>query len=81
MPGQEMIKLLPGRARIAVYVAFGLVGILLGAMVVGYGAAEHAVPEWLTVALAVYAFLGGQFGWLASNNVTDDRSQNGEEEK
>ena len=29
MPGQEMIKLLPGRARIAVYVAFGLVGILL----------------------------------------------------
>lgn len=61
---------LPPRARFWVYVAYGIVGVLIGAIQVGVAAAEQDQPMWLTVALAVYAFLGGPLGATASGNVT-----------
>lgn len=54
------------------YAAFAGLGVLLGAVQVGYGAAEAGQPEWLTVALAVYAFVGGAFGLTANANVVDE---------
>lgn len=51
------------------YAVFGLVGVALGATLVGFGAAGVAVPVALKVALAVYGFLGGAFGATAGANV------------
>ncbi len=56
-------------ARRRVYIAFWLVGLGLGGTQVGYAAAESGQPTWLTVALAVYAFLGAGVGYTAQANV------------
>lgn len=56
-------------ARKAVYLVFWLVGLVLGALTAGYGAADAAAPEHLDVALAVYAFLGAAVGYTAQSNV------------
>ncbi len=53
------------------YAGFASLGVLLGAVQVGFAAAEAAQPVWLTVALAVYAFLGGAIGATANANVTE----------
>lgn len=58
----------PAQRRIA-YVVFALLGVAVGAIQVGYGAAETSQPTWLTVALAVYAFLGGALGMTAASNT------------
>ena len=46
------------RVRESVYTIFAVLGVALGATQVGFSAAEQGQPVWLTVALAVYAFLG-----------------------
>lgn len=58
--------------RRRVYIAFWLVGLGLGGTQVGYAAAESGQPTWLTVALAVYAFLGAGVGYTAQANVPND---------
>ena len=57
-------------ARRRTYQAFWIVGLLLGATQVGYAAADAGQPTWLTVALAVFAFLGVGIGYTAARNVT-----------
>lgn len=59
-------------ARRRVYATFWLVGLGLGGTQVWYAAAESGQPTWLTVALAVYAFLGAGVGYTAQANVPDD---------
>lgn len=59
-------------ARRRVYTGFWLVGLVLGGTQVGYAAAESGQPTWLTVALAVYAFLGAGVGYTAQANVPND---------
>jgi hypothetical protein len=51
----------PGARRPACVLSF-VVGLTLGATQVGYAAAAAAQPAWLTVALAVYAFLAATLG-------------------
>ena len=69
---------IPASARRAVYATTALVGVLLGAVQVAYGAAEAGQPTWLTVALAVFAFLSGAVGFTARahtgkpGGLTDD---------
>ena len=58
--------ILPAKARKYVYAVYALVGVALGAIQVGYGVTE---PQWLTVSLAVYAFLGAALGLTAASNV------------
>jgi len=58
----------PQARRIAYYVAF-LVGIGLGALQVGFQAAEMGFPTWLKVALSVYAFLAAGLGLTAAQNM------------
>ncbi len=58
--------------RARVYAAFWALGLGLGGTQVGYAAAESGQPTWLTVALAVYAFLGAGVGYTAQANVPDD---------
>lgn len=61
--------ILPAKHRKIAYAAYAVIGVILGAIQVGYGAAEAGQPVALTVALAVYAFLGGAIGITAGANT------------
>lgn len=61
--------IIPAAHRKIAYAVFALIGVVLGAVQVGYGAAEAGQPTWLTVALAVYAFVGGAVGLTARSNT------------
>lgn len=63
---------LPAKVRGPIYTAFGVVGVGLGATQVGYASAEHSQPTWLTVALSVFAFVGGAIGYTAASNTPVD---------
>lgn len=63
---QEMI---PSTWRKAIYVGYAIMGVLIGAIQVGFAAAELGQPVWLTVTLAVYAFVGGAVGLTASTHT------------
>lgn len=60
---------LPAKARAVLYYVTFIVGLVLGATQVGYAAAEFDQPTWLTVALAVFAFLGSGLGLTAASNT------------
>ena len=68
-----LTDLVPVTHRKRVYALFGLVGLLLGATFVGFLAANdmklEAIPQWLTVAVAVYLFLTPFFSKLATDNA------------
>lgn len=64
------LLLLPAKARQTVYVVYGITVIAVGATQVGCAAIPNgAQPVWLTVALAVVAFLGVPVSALAATNV------------
>lgn len=57
--------------RKPVYAVFAALGLALGAFQVGFASAEAGQPTWLTVAMAVYAFLAGAgFAVSQANTVT-----------
>lgn len=56
--------------RQKLYVTYGVVGLGLGATQVGYAAADAGQPTALTVALAVFAFIGTGLGFTAASNPT-----------
>jgi hypothetical protein len=58
-----LTDILPAQYRKALYVAYALAGLILGAYQV------VAEPAWLTDALAVYAFVGTALGLTAGANV------------
>jgi hypothetical protein len=65
-----LTDILPPAARKTVYFVYALIGFVFGAIQVGYGAAPHsAIPAWLKIALAVYAFVGTAIGATAASNV------------
>lgn len=64
---------IPAKVRGPIYALYALLGIAVGATQVGYSAADLSQPTWLTVALAVYAFLGTAIGYTAAANTTDVR--------
>ena len=64
-----MLKDYPEIRKIG-YVISTVLGILLGAVQVGFSAAAAGQPVWLTVALAVYAFLAAALGVTATTNIT-----------
>lgn len=55
--------------RRKLYAVYGVIGFLLGSGVVGIAAAEQSQPTWLIVALAVYTYTGGAFGFGARSKV------------
>jgi protein-S-isoprenylcysteine O-methyltransferase Ste14 len=60
---------MPARWRKSIYAAYAIVGVLIGAIQVGFAAADIGQPGWLTVALAVYAFVGGAIGLTAKSHT------------
>ena len=61
-----LIEIIPPKGRKYLYALYALVGLVLGCIQVAYGVTE---PEWVTVALAVYGFVGTAFGSVAAANV------------
>ena len=70
-----LTDILPAGYRKVAYAVVALIGLILGAIQVAYGAASAGQPTWLTVALAVYAFVGGALGLTARANVQPDAAQ------
>ena len=64
-----MNPLIPPAYRLRAYQVFALVGVVLGAVQVGFAAADTGQPVALTVALAVYAFVGGALGLTAEHHT------------
>lgn len=64
-----LADILPPATRKKLYAVYALIGVVLGAIQVGYGAASAGQPTWLGVALAVYSFLGAPLGLTAYANV------------
>lgn len=60
---------LPARSRAYVYAAYALAGVIIGSLQVAYAAAEAGQPTWLTVALAVFAYVGGAIGYTAASHT------------
>ena len=54
-----------------IYLALALGGVTIGALTAGYSAAGTD-PAWLNVITAVYAFLVGPTGLLATLNVSSE---------
>lgn len=57
------------KTRLSIYAAFSVIGLGVGGAQVGYASIEAAQPDWLTVALAVYAFVGGAIGFTAATHT------------
>lgn len=57
--------------RAVVYRLYAVVGLLLGATQVGFSSADVGQPTALTVALAVFAFIGTGLGFTASANTSN----------
>lgn len=71
MTPQETTPPLVGpRTRQTVYGGYALGSVVLGAIQVGYSAGQYEQPVWLTIATAVWVFLGGSQGLLALLNTT-----------
>lgn len=64
----------PG-VRLAVYTAFWVLGVVLGAAQIAYATLHAINPTWLTVGLAMYPFLGGAIGYTAAANVPDQEKK------
>lgn len=58
------------KVRKAIYSTYVIAGVIIGATQVGFASIEGAgQPTWLTVTLAVYAFLSVPLGSLALSNT------------
>lgn len=73
-PKDALDKLLPSKARVPFYAVFVLIGLALSATSVGFASVDVALPSWLVIALAVYTFLGTQFGIVALANVPESNA-------
>lgn len=71
--------IIPAAWRKPIYAAYALAGAIIGAVQVGYLSAEAGQPLWLTVALAVYGFIGTAIGFTASANTPGGGKFTGDE--
>lgn len=62
----------PAKVRAKIYWVYALLGVALGATQVGFATANAGQPVWLTVSLAVFAFLGTALGLTAASNTNLD---------
>lgn len=64
---------LPPNVRAAIYSGYALLGVILGAVQVGFQTSENGFPVWLKVTLSVYAFVGTAVGLTAVSNTPTGR--------
>lgn len=68
-----MHDILTPEVRKPIYAIYAVLGLILGATQVAFSAAEAGQPVQLTVALAVYAFVGTALGFTAASNTPTGR--------
>lgn len=66
---REVFNIIPPKVRKFAYAAYALLGVALGATQTAYLSLELGQPGWLTVALAVFSYLGIAFGVVALKNT------------
>lgn len=67
-----LTDILPPSTRKLLYAVYGLIGVALGSLqIVSINAAHLA---WVSVALAVFAYVGTAFGFTSASNITDTSS-------
>ena len=69
-----MSTYIPARIRGPLYAIYAVIGVALGAIQVGFASANAGQPAWLTVALSVFAFLGGAIGYTAASNTPAEQA-------
>ena len=60
---------IPAAWRKPIYGAFAVAGVVIGAIQVGFAAAEVGNPLLLNITLAVFPFVAGAIGFTASANT------------
>lgn len=77
IPTSDTLGSIIGSARVrkAIYAAYVVAIVVIGAIQVGFAAVSAGQPEWLTVALAVTAYLGVPVGGLAVANASPSVSR------
>ena len=63
---------IPAAWRKPIYGAFAVAGVVIGAIQVGFAAAEAGNPLWLNITLAVFPFVAGAVGFTASANTNNE---------
>ena len=63
---------IPAAFRKPLYGAFAVLGVVIGAIQVGFAAAEAGNPLWLNITLAVFPFVAGAVGFTASANTNNE---------
>ena len=63
---------IPAAFRKPLYGAFAVAGVIIGAIQVGFAAAEVGNPLWLNITLAVFPFVAGAVGFTASANTNNE---------
>ena len=63
---------IPAAFRKPLYGAFAVAGVIIGAIQVGFAAAEAGNPLWLNITLAVFPFVAGAIGFTASANTNSE---------
>ena len=63
---------IPAAWRKPIYGAFAVAGVVIGAIQVGFAAAEVGNPLWLNITLAVFPFVAGAVGFTASANTNNE---------
>ena len=66
----DILTRIPPRWRFAFYALGFVVGLTIGALEVGFGAASLPLPTWLVVTGKVWAFVSAGLGLTAASNVT-----------
>lgn len=69
-----LTDILSVRERRIMYLVYALVGLIFGSIQVGYSAGESGQPGWLSVAWAVFGFVGTGLNLTAASNAISTSS-------
>lgn len=61
----NLVDIIPAEWRKPIYAVYAVLGVILGAVQI----ALDPDPGWLMTTMAVYAFVGGAIGFVASANT------------
>ena len=74
----NVLTYIPAKARQYIYLSYSGVGIVMGAILAGYGSLQMVTPDWLVVAQAVYGYVGTATNIVAASNVTPEAEPEGD---
>lgn len=69
-----LVNILGASTRRFIYGLYAVGGLVLGSIQAGIGAVDTGTPDWIKVALAVYAYIGIAIGATAASNAKDSNT-------